>query len=236
MIVTQQRKGDYDISLFHRIKSKYRRLCFRRSLSNSCRCFFGSWRSAVVVLVLLVCMPAAIWAQVGVQRLDERILMDLQATRTEGQTRLWRFVSDANNYVNAGIPVGVLVDGLIRNDDRTKRNGLYMAASTATTYLLNLAIKQLVRRPRPFLTCPQLMPVYRPGEYSFPSGHTSSVFSAMTSLSRCYPKWYVIAPSFVWAAGVGYSRMYLGVHYPTDVTAGAVLGTGTAFAMGFLRP
>jgi membrane-associated phospholipid phosphatase len=236
MIVTQWRKGDYDISLFHRIKSKYRRLCVRRSLSNRCRCLFGSWRNAVAMLVLLAFMPAAIWAQKGYQRLDERILEDLQATRTDGQTRLWRFVSDANNYVNAGIPVGVLVDGLIRNDDRTKRNGLYMAASTATTYLLNLAIKQLIRRPRPFLTEPRLVPVYHPGEYSFPSGHTSSVFSAMTSLSRAYPKWYVIAPSFLWATGVGYSRMYLGVHYLTDVTAGAVLGTGTAFAMGFLRP
>ncbi len=236
MIVTQRRKGDYDISLFHRIKSKYRRLCFRRSLSSRLGCVFRMLRSVAAVLVLVVCMSSATRAQGGVQRLDERILEDLQATRTGGQTRLWRFVSDANNYVNAGIPVGVLVDGLIRNDDRTKRNGLYMAASTATTYLLNLAIKQLIRRPRPFLTEVRLTPVYRPGEYSFPSGHTSSVFSAMTSLSRCYPKWYVIAPSFVWAAGVGYSRMYLGVHYPTDVTAGAVLGTGTAFAMGFLRP
>jgi PAP2 superfamily len=236
MIVTAQRKGDYDISLFHRIKSKYRRLRFRRRLSNRCRCLFGSWCSAVAVLVLLACMPAAIWAQKGYQRLDERILEELQATRTDGQTRLWRFVSDANNYVNAGIPVGVLLDGLIRNDDRTKRNGLYIAASTATTYLLNLAIKQLSRRPRPFLTYQRLAPVYRPGEYSFPSGHTSSVFSAMTSLSRAYPKWYVIAPSLLWATGVGYSRMYLGVHYPTDVTVGAILGTGTAFAMGFLRP
>jgi undecaprenyl-diphosphatase len=73
-------------------------------------------------------------------------------------------------------------------------------------------------------------------EYSFPSGHTSSSFSAVTALSRAYPKWYVIAPSFLWAASVGYSRMYLGVHYPTDVTAGAVLGVGTSFAMGWLRP
>jgi undecaprenyl-diphosphatase len=110
-----------------------------------------------------------------------------------------------------------------------------MTVSVATTYLLNLAIKQLVKRPRPFLTDPRLVPVYRPGEYSFPSGHTSSTFSVVTSLSRCYPKWYVIAPSFLWAAGVGYSRMYLGVHYPTDVTGGAVLGAGTAFAWGFLR-
>ena len=175
-------------------------------------------------------------AQSGLQRLDERILEDLAAGRTDGQTKLWRFVSNANNYVNAGIPVGVLIDGLIRNDDRTKRDGLYMATSTATTYLLNLAIKKLVKRPRPFLTDRNLVPVYRPGEWSFPSGHTSSVFSAVTSLARVYPKWYTIAPSYLWAAGVGYSRMYLGVHYPTDVAAGAVLGTGTAFAFGFLRP
>ena len=175
-------------------------------------------------------------AQSGLQRLDERILEDLAAGRTDGQTKLWRFVSNANNYVNAGIPVGVLIDGLIRNDEKTKRDALYMATSTATTYLLDLAIKKLVKRPRPFLTYRNLVPVYRPGEWSFPSGHTSSVFSAVTSLARVYPKWYVIAPSYLWAAGVGYSRMYLGVHYPTDVAAGAVLGTGTAFAFGFLRP
>ena len=183
--------------------------------------------------MVLVCSRGH--AQSGLQRLDEDILERLAAGRTGGQTQVWRFVSNANNYVNAAIPIGVLTDGLIRNDAQTKRNGLYMAASTATTYLLNLAIKQLVRRPRPFLTDPRLVPVYRPGAYSFPSGHTSSAFSAVTSLSRAYPKWYVIAPSYLWAAGVGYSRMYLGVHYPTDVTGGALLGTGTAFAMEFLR-
>lgn len=74
-----------------------------------------------------------IQAQSGLQRLDERILEDLAAGRTDGQTKLWRFVSNANNYVNAGIPVGVLVDGLIRNDDRTKRDALYMAASTTAS-------------------------------------------------------------------------------------------------------
>ena len=227
MVVTQVRKVDYGISLFHRIKSKYRRMHFLRSLRGRC-----SWMSLLLVLFV----SPVVRAQSGMQRLDERILEDLAAGRTDGQTKLWRFVSNANNYVNAGIPVGVLVDGLIRNDDRTKRNGLYMATSTAATYLLNLAIKQLVRRPRPFLTDTRLVPVYRPGEFSFPSGHTSSVFSMATSLSRAYSKWYVIAPSYLWAAGVGYSRMYLGVHYPTDVAAGAVLGTGTAFAFSFLRP
>jgi undecaprenyl-diphosphatase len=192
------------------------------------------WRILLVSVAFFIGASAG-HAQSGFQRLDEHILESLAAGRTDGQTRLWRSVSNANNYVNAAIPLGVLVDGLIRNDEPTRRNGLYITVSVATTYLLNLAIKQLVKRPRPFLTDPRLVPVYRPGEYSFPSGHTSSAFSVVTSLSRCYPKWYVIAPSFLWAAGVGYSRMYLGVHYPTDVTGGAVLGVGTAFAWGFLR-
>jgi undecaprenyl-diphosphatase len=195
---------------------------------------FGKW--LLLLFFYLSAGHSGLRAQSGLQHLDENILEKLAAGRTDAQTPFWLFVSHANNYVNAGIPVGVLIDGLIRNDVRTKKNALYIASSTAMTYLLNLAIKQLVKRPRPFLTDVHLVPVYRPGEYSFPSGHTSSAFSAVTALSRAYPKWYVIAPSFLWAASVGYSRMYLGVHYPTDVTAGAILGAGTAFAMDFLRP
>ena len=67
------------------------------------------------------------------------------------------------------------------------------------------------------------------GSWSFPSGHTSSAFALATSLSIVYPKWYVIVPSYLWASSVGYSRMHLGVHYPSDVLAGALVGTGSAF-------
>lgn len=50
-----------------------------------------------------------------------------------------------------------------------------------------------------------------------------------------YPKWYVIAPAFLWAGSVSYSRMYLGVHYPTDVAAGAALGVGSTFILQSLK-
>jgi len=190
--------------------------------------------AGLLVGVGLLAGPAR--AQSGLQRWDQHILEELADRRTPGQTVLWRAISNANNYVDVGIPAGLLVAGLIRNDVPMKRNALYTAGSTAVSFLLDFAIKKLVKRPRPFITDIHLVPVYRPGEYSFPSGHTSSSFGTMTALSRAYPRWYVIAPSMLWSASVGYSRMYLGVHYPTDVAAGAVLGAGTAFAMGFLRP
>ncbi|MBN9385322.1 MAG: phosphatase PAP2 family protein [Chitinophagaceae bacterium] len=175
-------------------------------------------------------------AQSGLQRTDVNILEYLEAHRTPGQTAFWRTVSDANNCVNIGIPVTLLATGIIRNDADMKKNALYTASSTAVSYLLDFAIKHIVKRPRPFIANIHLTPVYRPGAYSFPSGHTSSSFGATMALARAYPKWYVIVPAMLWSSGVGYSRMYLGVHYPTDVGAGAALGIGTAFGMGFLRP
>ena len=58
----------------------------------------------------------------------------------------------------------------------------------------------------------------------------SAAFNSATALSLWFPKWYVIVPSYAWAGLVGYGRMYEGVHYPTDVLAGAAFGVGSAFA------
>lgn len=184
------------------------------------------------VLCIMFCTAHA---QSGLQATDEHILEYLAAHRTPGQTAFWRAISNANTYVDVGIPTGLLVAGIIRNDVDMKKNALYTASSTALSTLLNYAIKHIVKRPRPFITDVHLTPVYRPGEYSFPSGHASSSFGATVALARAYPKWYVMAPALLWSSGIGYSRMYLGVHYPTDVGAGALLGVGSAFGMGFLR-
>ena len=66
-------------------------------------------------------------------------------------------------------------------------------------------------------------------DYAFPSGHTSSAFATATSLALATKKWYVAVPVFAWSAGVGYSRIYVGQHYPSDVIMGALVGTGSAF-------
>ena len=89
-------------------------------------------------------------------------------------------------------------------------------------------LKYSVNRDRPFVTYPDIIQKSK-AIPSFPSGHTSSAFATATSLSLAYPKWYIIVPSYAWAGTVGYSRMHLGVHYPSDVLAGALIGSGCAY-------
>jgi membrane-associated phospholipid phosphatase len=61
---------------------------------------------------------------------------------------------------------------------------------------------------------------------SFPSQHTSFAFATATALSLQYRKWWVVVPAYTWAAMVGYSRLYLGQHYPSDVDRRRCFGNG----------
>lgn len=170
-------------------------------------------------------------AQSQIQQFDDRVMIGLAENRTPAQTDVALFLSRNYRYGEIGIPAGLLVGGIIRNDRQMRENSLYIASSTALTWGLTVLIKHLVKRPRPFVQNIRIVPVYRAGSTSFPSGHASTTFSTATALSSAYPKWYVIAPAFLWAGATSYSRMYLGVHYPTDVAAGMALGTGTALLL-----
>ncbi len=94
-------------------------------------------------------------------------------------------------------------------------------------YLANIALKHVVRRARPLLEeLPALSPTVT--ELSYPSAHSTTSFAAAAALRGALP-----APPLYAAAGaMALSRVYVGVHYPTDVAAGAVLGT----ALGELIP
>ena len=101
-----------------------------------------------------------------------------------------------------------------------------LAIATATTQIL----KRIVNRPRPYESYSDIYPdIYESGK-SFPSGHTTTAFSTAASLTLITKKWWVALPAFAWATSVGYSRMYLGQHYPSDVIMGAAVGTASAFA------
>jgi membrane-associated phospholipid phosphatase len=189
----------------------------------------------VLLSILLLLIVTSCFAQRALQQWDDRVMINLAENRTPQKTGLMLFLSNSYIYGDVGIPAGLLAGGIIGKDRQMRENALYIASSTAITYGLNQLIKVIVKRPRPFVQNIKIVPVYMAGEYSFPSGHSSSTMSTATALSIAYPKWYVIAPAFLWAGSVGYSRSYLGVHYPTDVAAGALLGAGTAVSMSFLK-
>jgi len=128
------------------------------------------------------------------------------------------------------VPVVMGTTALIRKDDELLKNTIYVGASLAVNTGLTYALKYTTNRVRPYDKYPGILDVpYPESSLSFPSGHTSIAFATATSLTLKYPKWYVAAPSYFWACSMGYSRMNLGVHYPTDVLAGAVLGAGSAY-------
>lgn len=191
--------------------------------------------AGLLFAIATICYSPRCLAQSGLQQLDDRIMINLADNRTPGQTGFFMFLSNTNRYGSIGIPAGLLVGGIVGHNQAMRENSLYVASSTAISFGLTALIKHLVKRPRPFVQNIHIIPVYRAQGYSFPSGHTSSGIAAATALSVAYPKWYVIAPAFLWAGSVSYSRMYLGVHYPTDVGAGALLGAGSAVSMSFLR-
>ena len=116
-----------------------------------------------------------------------------------------------------------------------------LTVAQGATYGLVLGLKHLVGRPRPFVTraLGSRSSHYGSSEgeqyQSFPSGHAALSATIVTSLSLTYPRWYVIGPGTAWAVGVSLSRLYLGVHYPSDVLIGAALGAGVAVLVHQVR-
>jgi undecaprenyl-diphosphatase len=116
-----------------------------------------------------------------------------------------------------------------------RRWGTLLLTMTAVVVadLITIELKKFVDRPRPFVRYAEpkvLVPI--PHDPSFPSGHSSTSFAAATMLSLAFPGFAPIL--LLLAAAVAYSRVYVGVHYPIDVIAGAALGALTAIALRLL--
>ncbi len=163
------------------------------------------------------------------QNADIELLRKINLNRNKNLDGGFQFISNTTGIVSFGVPAVVLGTGLILNDSSIKHKGLLLVSSLALTSGITVIMKYAVNRDRPFKTYPEIEKMSSAGSHSFPSGHTSEAFSTATSLSLAFPKWYVITPSYLWASSVGYSRMHLGVHYPSDVAVGALIGAGSAF-------
>jgi membrane-associated phospholipid phosphatase len=163
------------------------------------------------------------------QNADIRILSDINLNRNKHLDNTFRGITNSAAPVAFGTPVILFTVSLIKDDSVMRRNSLYIGASVLTSAIITTILKYSIARPRPYITYPYIEKVTSGGSPSFPSGHTSTAFAFATSASIAWPKWYIIAPSYAWAGAVAYSRMDLGVHYPSDVLAGAIIGAGSAY-------
>ena len=114
---------------------------------------------------------------------------------------------------------------------KTRGWGLAVLLSLLAGFLLgNCLLKPLVGRQRPCWIDPGIaLLVANPADFSFPSGHTLAGFEAAVSIFLYHKGWGSAA--LLLAGLIGFSRLYLFVHFPTDVLAGALLGTGIALAV-----
>lgn len=131
---------------------------------------------------------------------------------------------------DAGLLWILLSVAMLFHKSTRKAGVLALAAMALGALCTNLAVKPLVARPRPWLDVAGLIPLIgEPDPYSFPSGHTCAAFAAGMIWVRALPLRGMRILSAVLAVCMGLSRLYVGVHYPTDVIASALIGSGCAW-------
>ena len=177
--------------------------------------------------LMLVCMLLCI-TNVHAQNKDIDWLRSINKSRTPTTDHIMVGLTNSVYPVAGAIPVAQLIYGYTKHDSTTIHYAWLNVIGIGLNTVVTFGLKFGIHRDRPYTSYADINPYQHDTDPSFPSGHTSFAFETATALSMQYPHWYIIAPAYAWAGTVAYSRMYLGMHYPTDVLAGAIIGTGSA--------
>jgi undecaprenyl-diphosphatase len=170
-----------------------------------------------------------------VETTDQAVYDAVADTPTPHLDRMLVGVSNAANYSRLWLLTAAALATLCGHRGRRAAcQGLLAIALTST--VTNLVLKPVAGRPRPAASDQHPVPdsrrVRRPASTSFPSGHTASACAFASAVGQAAPR--VRLPVHLAAATVAYSRVHTGVHYPSDVAIGAVIGTLCGGAVGRL--
>jgi len=186
-------------------------------------------------LLLLFVTSTFYCKQLSAQNWDINLLKQINPTNPNSRT--WKNITSTSEPLCVAAPIGMFVVSLVNHDQNLKKNSFKLAESVVITAAITEVMKVAINRERPFIKYPSLVFPNQIDETgnSMPSAHTALAFTTATSIYLAYPKWYVALPAFTWASAVGYSRMYLGQHYPSDVLVGAIVGGGSACLTNWLN-
>lgn len=166
------------------------------------------------------------------QNLDASLLLAIQDLRLEWLDPLVEFYTTLGN---AGLLWIVLSLGLLCCKSTRKAGITGLLALTLGFLCTNVVLKNLVGRTRPWLDVPGLIHLVEEGDpNSFPSGHTTAALAAAVAWTRSLPRKWMGALAVGAAVCMGLSRLYVGVHYPSDVLAGALVGTVCGWLAGYI--
>ena len=170
------------------------------------------------------------------QNADINLLKGINKNETWFKNNYLELCASSTSIISIAAPATVLAHGFITKDKKLQRDGFFMTGGLIVSGIVIYSVKRIVNRKRPFETYSFIVKRDdESGGKSFPSGHTNSAFYTATALSLQYKKWYVTAPAFVFAGSVAWARMYQGVHYPSDVLVGAIIGSGTALLSDWIN-
>jgi membrane-associated phospholipid phosphatase len=174
--------------------------------------------------LIMICLFTTSWAQ----NADIELLRNIHLERNTKLDKPYFYITHSASPMSIAAPVVVFAIGLLAKNMDLRKKGFFLGEVLVVSTVFTLGMKYGIKRERPFVSYPDIQQLTSASSPSFPSGHTSTAFATATSMTLAFPKWYVALPAYLWAGAVGYSRMHLGVHYPSDVLAGALIGSGAA--------
>jgi len=163
------------------------------------------------------------------QKSDIAILQAIFENRIPGFDSTFIFITNTAAAIAFGVPGILLIVSFIRKNPELRQSALRILISVALSAIVANILKYTIDLPRPYEIYPFIEKLSVGGSPSFPSGHTADAFAFAVAAGQIHRKWYILLPGLIWASLVGYSRMSLGVHFPSDVLAGAIIGVACAF-------
>lgn len=157
-----------------------------------------------------------------IQDFDVALLRYLNPAKDNNWIAFFQLISNTTSEIAYGLPILLLAVGLLQRNRILRLGGILALLTVFLADYAALFLKGLVHRIRPFEAISDIIRYSDAGNASFPSGHTTQAMATAFAITLFFRKPRYAVPVLAWAILVGYGRIYLGVHYPSDVI-GAIL-------------